>query len=182
MNSSDQVLKDIADSLKAIAQGIEKVPEPPLGFIQPPKPVWIYANRNQTDSWYTLNADRQAVVCPSNALAGQITDLTFKEVTRRGKPVWKLHLTLKADRTYVIEAGSDSCFSKSVLAALAKIPPADLKQAVTLEVYPADNGESLFSNLYVQGQKVFAPWNQDTDWKLTAKAAVEAVALANGKS
>ncbi|MEB3232011.1 MAG: hypothetical protein VKJ64_13450, partial [Leptolyngbyaceae bacterium] len=89
--------------------------------------------------------------------------------------------TLEADRTYVIESGRDSVFAKSLLVAIASLEPHRLQQPITLEVYPADqNEESLFCNVYVNGERVFKKWGDNPDWEAIAQTAMATVTQASG--
>ena len=174
ISSSDPLIHSIAESLRAIATHMGETPT--LGFVQPPRPTWIYANRMQGDRWYWRTANGEYELCPTAALSGRLVQLEYKEVTRRQQPVWKLWATLEADRTYIVEAGKDSVFSKSLLAAIATLQPADLEKIVTLEVYPADqNQESLFCNFYLDGTKIYGKWGDDPDWETIAYNAMMVV-------
>ncbi|MGK7891965.1 MAG: hypothetical protein AB4042_21770 [Leptolyngbyaceae cyanobacterium] len=178
MPAGDNAIQSIAASLKAIATQLGTTPQ--LGFVQPPKTTWIYANRTQGDRWYWRTPDGNYELCPTSAIAGRLIQLEFKEVTRRQQPVWKLWATLEADRTYIIEAGRDSVFAKSLLVAIASLSPHILQQPITLEVYPADqNEESLFCNVYVEGERVFKKWGDDPDWEAIAQTAISAVTQAS---
>lgn len=164
VSSQEQLLHSISESLRAIVTPASQTPT--LGFVQPPRPTWIYANRTQGDRWYWRIPTGEYELCPTAALSGRLVQLEFREVTRRQQPVWKLWATLEADRTYIIEAGKDSVFSKSLLASIATLQPTDLKNIVTIEVSPADqNQESLFCNLYLDGTKVYGKWGDNPDWK-----------------
>lgn len=175
---SDDLLKSIAESLKAIATGQNSSPQ--LGFVQPPKATWIYANRTQGDRWYWRNNSGEYELCPTSALSGRLVQLEFKQVTRRQQPVWKLWAILEADRTYIIESGRDSVFAKSLLVAIASLEPGKLEQPITLEVYPADqNEESLFCNVYVEGERIYKKWGDSPDWDAIAQTAMMVVTEAN---
>ena len=174
VSNQDPLVDSIADILRAIATPMSKTPT--LGFVQPPRPTWIYANRTHGDRWYWRTPTGEYELCPTAALSGRLVQLEFKEVTRRNQPVWKLWATLEADRTYIIEAGKESVFSKSLLAAIASLQPTDLARIVTLEVYPSDqNQESLFCSLYVDGNRVYGKWGEDPDWENIAHKAMVVV-------
>lgn len=147
----------------------------PLGFTEPPRPRYIYCNRSHQCLWYWLNDAREVVPIPLTALSGYAEKLEFKQVERRGKNTWKMHLHVRADRPYVLEAGFDSIFSKGLISALAVCSPEWLKQPIIIEVQPADSDEVLFSRLYANGELVFAPWDEASDWKSLAKLAIQVV-------
>lgn len=146
--------------------------KPPLGFIDSPRPRHIYCNRSNNCLWYWLNDAREVVPIPHSALNCRVEKLEFKQVERRGKDTWKIHLHVKADRHYILEAGYDSNFSKSLLAALATIPPGQLQHPVTIEVQAAESDEVLFCRIYANGELIFAPWDENTNWKEIAKQAI----------
>ncbi|MEM9217168.1 MAG: hypothetical protein AAGD25_22835 [Cyanobacteria bacterium P01_F01_bin.150] len=171
VSSQDPMLYRIAELLGAIANQPAK--SEPLGFVQPPRPTWIYANRTQGDRWYWRTPTGEYELCPTAALSGRLVKLEFREVTRRQQPVWKLWATLEADRTYIIEAGKDSVFSKSLLSAISVLQPADLNNVVTIEVCPADqNQESMFCNFYLGGDRIYRKWGEDPDWNDIAQKAM----------
>lgn len=146
-----------------------------LGFCESPKPRHIYCNRSQNCLWYWLNDAREVVPVQSSALRCVIEKLEFKQVERRGKDTWKVHLHVRADRPYILEAGYDSVFSKSLLSALAVCSPEWLSRAVVIEVQAADSDEVLFCKIYANGELVFAPWDDSTNWKAVARLALQVV-------
>lgn len=150
----------------------------PLGFSEAPRPRYIYCNRSQNCLWYWLNEAREVVAIPQTALTGLVEKLEFKQVERRGKETWKMHLHVWADRRYILEAGYDSNFSKSLLSALSILPPPQLQQPLTIEVQAAESEEVLFCRVYANGELVFAPWDDSTSWKVVAKRAIANVEAA----
>lgn len=153
----------------------------PLGFSEAPRPRYIYCNRSQNCLWYWLNDAREVMHIPQTALTCLIEKLEFKQVERRGKDTWKIHLHVRADRRYVLEAGYDSNFSKSLLSALSVMTPQQLQQPITIEVQAADSEEVLFCRVYASGELVFAPWDESTSWKVVAKRAIANVDLASNR-
>lgn len=151
----------------------------PLGFSEAPRPRYIYCNRSQNCLWYWLNDGREVVPILQTALTCVVERLEFKQVERRGKDTWKIHLHVRADRRYILEAGYDSNFSKSLLSALSVMTAAQLQQPVTIEVQAADSDEVLFCRVYVNGELIFAPWDESTIWKVVAKRAIANVDAAN---
>lgn len=126
----------------------------PLGFSEAPRPRYIYCNRSQNCLWYWLNDGREVVPILQTALTCVVEKLEFKQVERRGKDTWKIHLHVRADRRYILEAGYDSNFSKSLLSALSVMTAAQLQQPVTIEVQAADSDEVLFCRVYVNGELI----------------------------
>jgi hypothetical protein len=155
---------------------------PTLGFGNSPRPQYVYCNRTNGGNWYTLNDAREPVSIPHTALTGIVEGLRFEEVERRGKGTWKTHLTVRADKTYILECGSDSQFSKGILAGLASLTPAQLRQPITIEPQPHEEDEILlFCRIYVGGERVNAPYNGSTDWRAIARKALDGVKAATGK-
>lgn len=151
----------------------------PLGFSDAPRPRYIYCNRSNNCLWYWLNDAREVVPIAQTALTCLVEKLEFKQVERRGKETWKVHLSVQADRRYILEAGYDSNFSKSLLSALSVMTPQQLQQPITVEVQAADTDEVLFCRVYANGELVFAPWDDSTSWKVVAKRAIANVEAAN---
>lgn len=151
----------------------------PLGFSEAPRPRYIYCNRSQNCLWYWLNDARDVVPISQTALTCMVEKLEFKQVERRGKETWKIHLHVKADRRYILEAGYDSNFSKSLLSALSVLTPQQLQHPLTIEVQAADSDEVLFCRVYTDGELLFAPWDESTSWKVVAKRAIANVEAAN---
>jgi hypothetical protein len=154
-----------------------------LGFGAAPKSqVYVFCNRRNGGLWYSLDSQSQPVNIEQQALTGYIRKLEFKETVRRNEKSHKLHCTIEGDQLYVLESSSKAHFSKGLLSAIASLPPAALRQPVTIVPQPSsENGEVLFCNVYQGSKQVFAPYDDQTDWKLAARAAVDAVKLANGE-
>ena len=137
----------------------------PLGFGDSPRPQFIYCNRSNNCLWYWLNDAREVVPIPQTALTCYVEKLEFRQLERRGKDTWKTHLHVRSDRRYTLEAGYDSNFSKSLLCALAGLMPHQLQQPMTIEAQAADSDEVLFCRVYTNGEPVFAPWDEQADWR-----------------
>lgn len=148
-----------------------------IGFHDSIGTQYVYANRSQNCLWYTLKRDSKEVVpIEFNSLTGYVEKLEFKQVERRGKETWKVHLHIRADRLYVIESGYDSNFSKSLICALAILTPEQAKSLITVEVQAADQSEEvLFCRVYAAKEYVFAPWDESTDFKTVARRAMAKV-------
>lgn len=153
----------------------EKQQNVELGFGEPPRARYIYCNRSNNCLWYWMNDSREVVPIPNKALTGHVEKLEFKKVERRGKDTWKTHLHVRADRRYILEAGYDSNFSKSLLSALSEMTPQKLKQPITIEVQAAESEEVLFCRVYAGSELIFAPWDESTTWKGVAKRAISNV-------
>jgi hypothetical protein len=174
-------LNAIALELRRIADA--KAPRQLLGFGPAPRTTqFIFCNRKNGGLWYKLNEQSQPVIIEQPALTGYIRKLEFKTLERRGKDTPKLHCHIEADTHYTLESGHDSLFSKELLSAIAFTSPKDLREPITIEVQAADNETVLFCNVWVNSQRVMASFDDQTDWKLAARAAIDAVRVANGEA
>ena len=180
---NEQALERIAQQLEQIAEALAPTKQL-LGFGAAPKSqVWVFCNRTKGGCWYTLDSQSQPVVIEQQALTGYIRKLEFKETTRRNEKSHKLHCTIEADQLYVLESSSKAHFSKGLMSVLALLPPSALKQPLTIVPQPStENGEVLFCNVYQGSKQIFAPYDDQTNWKTAAKAAVEAIRIVNGES
>lgn len=156
-----------------------------LGFGQSSRPRYVYCNRSQGGLWYFLSEDSNRTPQPiaHNALTCLVEKLEFKQVERRGRETWKTHLYVQSDRSYILEAGYDSNFSRSLISALAILAPAQIQRPITIEVQAAESEEVLFCRVYTAtGELVFAPWDTQTDWRKVARQAVANIDVANGRN
>ncbi|PSB09854.1 hypothetical protein C7B61_11090 [filamentous cyanobacterium CCP1] len=155
-----------------------------LGFGESPRPKYIYCNRSQGGLWYSLADDASRTPQPiaHPALTCLVDRLEFKQVERRGRETWKTHLHVKADRLYILEAGYDSNFSRSLISALSVMTALQLQQPITIEVQAADTEEVLFCRVYSNGELIFAPWDEQTDWRKVARRAIANVDGAMGRN
>jgi hypothetical protein len=152
-----------------------------LGFGTAPKSqVYVFCNRRNGGLWYSLDSQSQPVNIEHSALTGYIRKLEFKETVRRNEKSHKLHCIIEADCLYCLESSSKAHFSKGLMNAIASMTPEALKQPITLvPEASAKNEEVLFCNVYQDSKQIFASYDDQTDWKLAARAAVEAVQIAN---
>jgi hypothetical protein len=115
-------------------------------------------------------------------LTGYIRKLEFKQVERRKEETHKLHCHIEADRLYVLESGSKAHFTKGLLSAIASIRPEEIKQPIIIcPQASTENPEVLFCNVFLSDRQVFAPYNDETDWRNIAEFARNAVKIANGE-
>jgi hypothetical protein len=141
--NTESLLRAILDELKAARNA---PPAVTLGFCAPPKPRFIYANRQYNDClWYFWNnAKNEHEPIEQTALTGWIEKLEIEEKEFRGRTEAKVNLTLRADRLYVIQAGFDTLFGKGLLHTLAKLPENAFRQPVMIAVEPGDTEQVLF--------------------------------------
>lgn len=120
---TNQLLQAILDQLHAANQK--------LGFGHPPKPRYIYANRQYSDClWYFWNGARnEHEPITYHALTGLIERLEIEEKQFRGRPDHKVNLHVLADRAYVLQAGYETQFARGLLYMLSKLPVDAFKAA-----------------------------------------------------
>jgi hypothetical protein len=98
---------------------------------------------------------------------------------------------MQADRTYILESGYDTHFSKCILAAMpaatrsgnATLTPEQLYSPITLQPTPGTTDENvLFCRVWVGSELVMASYNEQTNWQeiweqalAVTKAAAEMV-------
>lgn len=175
--NTNQLLQAILEELRTKKQT--------LGFGHPPKPRYIYANRQYSDCfWYFWNgALNEHEPIEEHALTGIIEKLEIEQKEFRGKPDLKVNLHIRADRTYVIQAGYETLFSKGLLYTLSKLPITAFTQPITLAVEPGDTDQVLFCRIYnpATGQSVYAPYPDPTDWQQVTQRAIAKIDEAHGR-
>lgn len=163
--------------LKQLVAAINK---PKLGLHSEAGSCKIYCNRHNGSLWYTLN-NSEASAITQTALTGYLKELKFEKCERRGKEVYKLLITIQADRPYILESGHDTHFAKSVLAAMpaatrsgnATLTPEQLYSPITLQPQPGTTDENvLFCRIWVGSELVMASYNEQTDWREISKQAL----------
>jgi hypothetical protein len=174
-----EALVEIAHGIHRIADAQSPVKQT-LGFGPAPKSqVYVFCNRKHGGIWYTLDSASQPVNIEHPALTGYIRKLEFKETVRRNEKSHKLHCYIEADQFYVLEGSATAHFSKGLLSAISSLTPEQLKQPLTIVPQPStENAEVLFCNVYQGDKQVFAPYDDQTDWKLTSRMAIDNVKAA----
>ena len=178
------------EPLLQIAQELRKINETlapakqTLGFGDAPKnQMYIFCNRKNGGVWYSLDEKSQPVNIEAQALTGYIRKIEFKETVRRNEKSHKLHCYIEADQLYVLEGSASAHFSKGLLNALAMLTSEQLKQPLQLVPQPStENPEVLFCNVYLDDKQVFAPYDDQTDWKRISRTAIDNVKAANGEA
>jgi hypothetical protein len=155
-----------------------------LGFGAAPRSeVWVFCNREKGGLWYTLDSQGQAVDIEHSALTGYIRKLEFTKPVRRGEETDKLNCIIEGDKLYVLESGAAVQFSKGLLSAIASLSPDALKQPITIVPEPsAKNEEVLFCNIYQGDEQVFAPYDEQTNWRKVSRTAIDTVKAANSEA
>ena len=174
--NAESLLQAILDEVKAARHD---PPAVPLGFSAPPKPRFIYANRQYPDClWYFWDsAKNEHEPIEATAITGFVEKLEIEEKEFRGRTEMKINLTLRADRNYIIQAGFETIFARSLLQTLAKLPAEAFRQPIMIAVEPGDTEQVLFCRIYnpANGKSVFAPYPDDTDWRATAHRAIHKI-------
>ncbi|QFS52431.1 hypothetical protein [Nostoc sphaeroides] len=165
---------------------VAAINKPKLGLHSEAGNCKIYCNRQHGGLWYTLNGEPSDV--PQSALTGYLKELRFENTERRKKETCKLLITIQADRTYILESGYDTHFSKSLLTAMpaatrsgnATLRPEQLYAPVTLQPQPGTTDESVLScRVWVGSELIKASYGEETDWKVTARQALDVVKAAS---
>lgn len=170
-----------SELLLQILNELKKLNNPqPLGLLE--SGIKIYCNRrNAPYLWYRIASDRQTVIgIEQTAIRGYVKDLKIEDRERRGKEVPKLLLRLQADKSYWLESGVDSNFTKGLLAAISSLSPEELQEPITIAVKAGDDDESvLFCRVYTAQGLVFQPYNGSTEWEVVTQIAIDNVKAAN---
>jgi hypothetical protein len=83
----------------------------------------------------------------------------------------------------VLESGAAVQFSKGLLNAIASLSPEALKQPITIVPEPSTkNDEVLFCNVYQGDEQVFAPYDDQTNWRQVSRNAIDAVNAVNSET
>jgi hypothetical protein len=135
----------------------------------------IYCNRTHNCLWYSLDRERQPIPITESGLTGYLRRIKFEKVERRGQEVSKLLTTIVADRTYILESGQDSHFSKCLLAAISSLTPEQLRSPITIAPLSGDDASVLFCNVWLGNDRCMASYNDETDWKAISIQALSKV-------
>lgn len=147
-----------------------------LGFQNPPRARYIYANRQYPDClWYFWNGAKSTYEpIETHALTGFIEKIEIEDKEFRGKPDPKLNLHIRAEKPYVLQAGLETLFARGLIYTLSKLPLEALKSAITIAVEPGDTEQVLFSKVYcpLAGTAFYASYGEERniDWSAMARA------------
>jgi hypothetical protein len=161
--------------LKQLVAAINK---PKLGLHSEAGNCKVYCNRHNGYLWYTLNNSEPSAIADT-ALTGYLRELKFEKCERRGKEVYKLLVTILADRTYILESGHDTHFAKGLLAAIATLTPQELYAPVTIQPQPGTDESVLFCRFWIGNELVMANYNEQTEWREISKQAIAVTKAAN---
>ena len=146
-----------------------------LGFGPSPRPQTIYLNRQYPEClWYFWDhaASRQIPI-EHESLTGYLTQIEIKQKEFRGKPDIKLNFHMRCDRAYKIEVGMDTLTAKSLLSGLTKV--ADFTQPITIAPEPGDTDTVVFGKIAIDGEIIYAPYPEDTNWPDILQALIDAL-------
>jgi 3',5'-cyclic AMP phosphodiesterase CpdA len=150
-----------------------------LGFCDPPKTRYIYANRQYPDClWYFWNGGKNChEPIEPHALTGVIEKIEIEEKDFRGKPDPKVNIYVNADRPYVIQSGIETLFTKGLIYTLSKLPIEAFKKPIMIAVEAGDTDSVLFSRVYnpATGAQVFAPYAEPVEWTAVIARAIDKV-------
>ena len=186
----DDYLAAVAASLSVIAECLKSQQiSDGLGFQESSGKTIVYCNPSDGKGWYTLGSlDSQGVreqVYQPSYIKGFVTDLKFVNQTRRNKDVVKMHLCLSCGSSgeFILESGSESCFTRSVLAIFAAVVNLEvLRSPLTIFSYLSESQESLFASITMaDGSKPKLQWNNESDWRAIAAKAKRNIYLALGR-
>ncbi|MHC0067673.1 hypothetical protein ACWATR_33070 [Nostoc sp. UIC 10890] len=180
MNTQEnaELLAALMRQEELLKQLVASINKPKLGLHSEAGNCKIYCNRQHGGLWYTLNGEPSDI--SQTALTGYLKELRFENTERRKKETCKLLITIQADRTYILESGYDTHFSKCILAAIATLTPQQLYSPITLQPQPGTTDESvLFCRVWVESELIMTNYNDQTDWKVTARQAIDVVKAAS---
>ena len=178
--NNDTILQAILDEIKAMRNA---PPTVPVGFSSPPKPRFVYANRQHNCLWYFWNSVKnEHEPIEATALTGWVEKMEIEEKDFRGRTETKVNLTVRAERQYIIQAGFETIFARGLMHTLAKLPAEAFRQPIMIAVEPGEAEQVLFCKIYnpANGKSVFAPYADDTDWKSVAQRAISKIELVHG--
>jgi hypothetical protein len=174
------LLRAILAELKTISNALQ---QSSMGFCPPPS-RYIFCNRTVPGTlWYEMR-DREVAPLREVALKGFLRELKFKQMERRGKETWKMLLRLEAaGGSYTLETGHNTNFAKCILSSVAAMTPEQVAGPITIMPTAADADDTaMFCTVFCGAEQVFAPYNDQTDWKTVSAKAVNLVSLANQPS
>lgn len=175
IDATAQILASMTRQTELLQALLNHLQQPQLGFTDAAGAVRIYCNRQHGSLWYRLDRENNPIAIPHQALTGYIAGLEFPRVERRGKETIKLQCTIRADRTYILEAGYDSHFSKGLLMAIASLSPEHIQHPISIAPQPGQDESVLFCQVYCDDELVIAPYSDKTDWREIARRAIALV-------
>lgn len=167
-----QLLAALTRQEELLKRLIAALDKPKLGLHNDAGSCKIYCNRQHGHLWYCLDADRNPQPITATALTGYLKELRFEQTERRGKPCHKLLATIQADRTYILESGYDTHFSKGLLVAVALMTQELLLSPITIQPAAGDDDSVLFCRVWCGSEYIKASYDDSVNWREIAKQAL----------
>jgi hypothetical protein len=144
-----------------------------LGFGPSPRPQKIYLNRQYPDClWYFWDhAGNKPQPIAHGSLTGYLTKIEIQTKEFRGKEEPKINLHLRCDRAYKIQIGFETLTAKSLLSALTLVE--DFTKPITIAPEPGDTEQVVFGKIALDGEILYAPYAEDTDWPSILQALID---------
>lgn len=180
ININQQILESLRRQEQLLSAMCDFLKKPKLGLHNEVGTVKIYCNRNHNCNWFTWDSINEiAVPIEQQAITGYLHSIEVIQTEYKNKPLYKLNIHLLADRKYILEAGIETLFSKSVLSAISKLTPQQIKQqTITFQPRQSQQEEKvLFCSVYIGDELVKGEFNNETDFK---PIIVRVMGLVNG--
>lgn len=160
------LLQEILDTLRSQNNTIK------LGFCEPPKTRYIYANRQYPDClWYFWDGAKNThEPIARQAITGYITNIAIEVKEFRGKDDPKLNISIKADRPYCLQVGIDTEVGKSLIYTLAHIPGDDFALPLTIAVEAGETEQVLFARVYKGNAAYYIEREDKPNYKALAQS------------
>jgi hypothetical protein len=133
-----------------------------VGFCEPPTPTFLHIQASEDGSgscWHYFKADDTQVNVPVRGLAGYIKEIICAKGEFNGRPTINLRIVFAAERTWIIQSGVSTTFSRGVLLALEQLD--DIKQKLIISTAMGDRG-AVYGDVYLfSGSRVEAKWDRD---------------------
>lgn len=153
-----------------------------FGFCDIPRPMYIFISKEGDSCWYTLSEDGKQEIIKHKAITGVIRFIEFnKPVETTYGVAYKTDIHYRAHVDCVIRSGRDSYFSKSLLFALDRLSPEQLKEPLILAPNGGDK-TAVFCGLYLAQtqQRVEFSWDNHKNVNLDQLEARIAAKFATG--
>lgn len=146
-----------------------------LGFQESTRYFYINAVRCSGYLWYEVPPEKEPIPFKQDSFVGYLLRINSPDVSRREKEVKKFHLYMESEDGVVFrfEAGWGSQTAKSIISVIAALTPEQIKQPIKLSPYLGTDKSVVFIDIQVGGEKIFAPYNKQTDWDALYQVALQ---------